>query len=247
MKLTSAQSALVELGILFLPGIPAILWPRLNGTVWNTPVQAAVYVYLIAGTLFIGLRRWDGCQLGLNRRGIGFALVCGTVVILGRIVVLLATSIPLGLQFASVERVLGETVYYFLLVGLGEELIFRGLMYRALDEWRGTRLAIWGSSLGFGLFHLGHGDPTIVIGVFLGALFAAIRWRTGSIVGLIVVHALYDLSVVALVPDLSMSYLLTQVQIHSWFLVVLGYAMMTGTAIYLWKAPLRREITASPR
>jgi membrane protease YdiL (CAAX protease family) len=38
-------------------------------------------------------------------------------------------------------------------------------MYRALDEWRGTRLAIWGSSLGFGVFHLGHGDPTMVVAI----------------------------------------------------------------------------------
>ena len=213
----------------------------MHGTEWNTPVQSAVYVYLIAGALFIGLRRWNWNQLGLNRKGIGLALTCGAVVVLGRLLVLLATSIPLSFQFTTLDQIIGETGFYFLLVGLGEELIFRGLMYRALDEWRGTRLAIWGSSLGFGLFHLGHGDPTIVVGILIGALFAAIRWRTGSIVGLIIVHALYDLSVVAMVPDLNMSYLLTQVQIQSWFLVALGYAMMIGTGIYLWKAPLRRE------
>lgn len=240
---SSAQSALVELGILFLPGIPALiwLWPRVSGTEWNRPVQAAVYVYLIAGAFFIGLRRWSWDQLGLNLKGIWFALACGAVVILGRVFVLLGTSIPLGFQLASIGRIIDETVFYFLLVGLCEELVFRGLMYRALDEWRGTRLAIWGSSLGFGLFHLGHGDPTIVVAVFVGALFAAIRWRTGGIVGLIVVHALYDLSVVALVPDLSMGYLLTQVQIRSWLLIAAGYAMLIGVGIYLWKAPVRRE------
>lgn len=210
------------------------------GTEWNTPIQSAVYVYLIAGALFIGLRRWSWEQLGLNRKGIGFTLACGLVLIAGRLLVLVATSIPLSFQFATIDRIIGETVYYFLLVGLGEELIFRGLMYRALEEWRGARWAIWGSSLGFGLFHLGHGDPTIAVGVLIGALFAAMRWRTGSIIGLIIVHALYDLSTVAIMPDLSMNDLITQVQIHSWFLVALGYAMMIGVGIYLWKAPLRR-------
>jgi membrane protease YdiL (CAAX protease family) len=242
--LTPSQSALIEFGILFLPGIPALiwLWPKVAGTEWNTPIQAAVYVYLIAGALFIGLRRWNWDQLGLNRKGVGFALACGTAVIVGRLIVLLGTSLPLSFQFATLDRVIGETTYYLLLVGLGEELVFRGLMYRALDEWRGTRWAIWGSSLGFGVFHLGHGDPTIVVAVFVGALFAAIRWRTGGIVGLIVVHAMYDLSVAAIMPDLSMNYLITQVQIHSWFLVALGYAMMFGVGIYLWKAPLRRGL-----
>jgi membrane protease YdiL (CAAX protease family) len=195
-------------------------------------------VYLIAGALFIGLRRWSWDQLGLNRNGIGFTLACGLVLILGRMIVLMATSIPLSFQFATLDRLIGEIVFYFLLVGLGEELIFRGVMYRALDEWRGTRLAIWGSSLGFGLFHLGHGDPTIVVAVFIGALFAAIRWRTGGIVGLILAHALYDLSAVALVPDLSISNLITQVKINNWSLVVVGYALMIGVGIYLWKAPL---------
>ncbi len=239
--LTSAQSALVEMGILFLPGIPALiwLWPRLDGTEWNTPVQAVVYVYAIAGALFIGLRRWNWDQLGLNRKGIGFALACGGVIMLGRILVLLATSIQLGFQFATLDRIVGETAYYFLLVGLGEELVFRGLMYRALDEWRGTRWAIWGSSLGFSLFHLGHGDPTIVVALFIGAAFAAIRWRTGGIVGLIIVHALYDLSVVAIMPDLKLNDLIAQVQIHNGALVIVGYALMIGVGIYLWKAPLK--------
>ena len=243
-QLTPAQSALVELGLLFLPGIPALiwLWPHVTGTEWNTPIQSAVYVYLIAGALFIGLRRWSWDQLGLNRKGIGFALVCGLVLIVGRLLVVLATSIPLSFQFATAHRIIGEIMYYVLLVGLGEELIFRGLVYRALDEWRGTRLAIWGSSLGFAVFHLGHGDPTIVVAVFIGAVFAAIRWRTGGIVGLVLVHALYDFSVAAIVPDLSMNYLIGQVQVYNWFLVALGYAMMIGVGIYLWKAPLRREL-----
>ena len=243
-QLTPAQSALVELGILFLPGIPALiwLWPQVAGTEWNTPIQSAVYVYLIVGALFIGLRRWSWDQLGLNRKGIGFALACGLVLIAGRLLVVLATSIPLSFQFATIERIIGETIYYLLLVGLGEELIFRGLMYRALDEWRGTRLAIWGSSLGFALFHLGHGDPTIAVAFFIGAVFAAIRWRTGGIVGLILVHALYDFSTAAIMPDLSLNSLIGQVQINSWFFVILGYAMMIGVGIYLWKAPLRRSL-----
>ncbi len=239
----SARSALVEFGILFLPGIPALfwLWPNTSGTVWSTPVQVVVYVYLIAGGLYIGLRRWSLDQLGLNRRGIGFALACGAFLIVGRLVVVVAVSIPLSYQFESIERTVLEILYYFLLVGFCEELLFRGLMYRALDEWLGTRWAIWGSSLGFSLFHLGHGDPTIVTAFFFGALFAAVRWRTGSITGLIAVHALCDLTVVAIVPSLSISYLIGQVQVVNWLLVVLGYAMMIGVGVYLWKAPLRKR------
>ena len=52
--------ALVEVGILFLPGIPAYiwLWPNLESTDWFMPVQVLVYVYFLAGGLIIG-RRWS--------------------------------------------------------------------------------------------------------------------------------------------------------------------------------------------
>ena len=64
-------SALLEVGILFLPAIPAYLWmwPNLGGTL-NDIVQVVVYVYILVGTLYIGLRRWSWDQLGLNRKGI---------------------------------------------------------------------------------------------------------------------------------------------------------------------------------
>jgi membrane protease YdiL (CAAX protease family) len=195
--------------------------------------------------LFIGLRRWNWDQLGLNRKGIWFAVACIAVLIVGRVLILMGTSIPLSYQFATLDRLIRETVYFLLLVGLGEELIFRGVMYRALDEWRGTRWAIWGTSLGFGLYHIGHGDPTIVVGVLIGAVFAAIRWRTGGIVGLIIGHALYDLVVVAIVPNLSFSYLTAQVKISSPFLVILGLVMMIGVGVYLWKAPKSEKIPSA--
>ena len=71
-------SALLELGILFLPGIPAYLWiwPNLQGSQIDI-FQVIVYFYVLAGTLFIGLRRWNWSQLGLNRQGIGLTLACG--------------------------------------------------------------------------------------------------------------------------------------------------------------------------
>jgi hypothetical protein len=50
---------------------------------------------------------------------------------------------------------IGDVLFYLLLVGVTEELVFRGLMYRALEEWRGTRWAIWGTTIAFGLWHVG--------------------------------------------------------------------------------------------
>jgi hypothetical protein len=67
------------------------------------------------------------------------------------------------------------------------------------------------------------------------------RWRAGGIIGLIVVHALVDLSSVAIMPDVRISYLTTQVQVVNSLLAVLSEVTLVGLLIYLWKAPLVRQ------
>ena len=246
-RLSSAQSALLAIGALFLPGIPAYLWlwhwvdahPE-----WNTPIQSAVYVYFIACTLFIGLRRWNWDQIGINRKGIGFSIACGAVLIVARTLALLCTNIPLAWQLTPLDRLIGDAFFYLALVGVGEELLFRGVMWRALEEWRGTRWAIWVTTLGFGVWHIyGRGIAGFGVGILFGIYFGAIRWRAGGIVGLIVAHALIDLSAVAIVPDLRLSYLLTQVQVVNSGLAILCEVTFVGLLIYLWKAPRMKPET----
>lgn len=51
LHLSPSQAALVEIGLLFSPALPAYLWlwPNVSGSEWLIPVQSAVYVYFIAG------------------------------------------------------------------------------------------------------------------------------------------------------------------------------------------------------
>jgi membrane protease YdiL (CAAX protease family) len=244
-RFSPSQSALIEIGLLFLPGIPAYLWlwPLVDDTPWLTPVQSAVYVYFIAFSLFIGLRRWNWDQLGINRKGIGFTLVCGVVLIVARMLALLCTNIPFAWQLTTLDRLIGEIVFYFGLVGIGEELLFRGVMYHALEEWRGTRWAIWVTALGFGIWHLYGGIVGVAAGFLYGVYFGAIRWRAGGIIGLIVVHALIDWSTVAIIPDNRISYLMTQVRVVNGWLAILSEVTFVGLLIYLWKAPRLKHET----
>jgi membrane protease YdiL (CAAX protease family) len=233
---------------MFLPGIPAYLWlwPAVSETAWHRPVQVAVYLYFLAGCLVIGLRRWNLGQLGLNQQGLALSLLCGLTFLLGRSLVLLATDLPLGLQPVTLRGLVGDIVFYFALVGLIEELLFRGLIYRALDEWRGARLAIWGSALAFGLYHVGGQGPLGGLGTFfIGVIFGAIRWRAGGIVGLIAVHGLADLTIVELYPDLTIQQL-GQVHVVHPELVILGYGLMLAVLFYLWKGARRQRTGLSP-
>jgi membrane protease YdiL (CAAX protease family) len=190
-----SASALLEVGLLFLPAVPAYLWvwPRLSepGT---SLFQILTYLYVLSGTSLIGLRRWSWDALGVNRRGLGLSLACGLAILAGRLLIILSIewkSQPAPLAWT---RLAGDLLFYFGLVGLVEELLFRGLVYRLLEDWRGAGWAIWGSSLGFGLWHVfGQGPLAGLATLAIGVLFALIRWRAGGIAGLIVLHGLWDL------------------------------------------------------
>jgi membrane protease YdiL (CAAX protease family) len=82
-----------------------------------------------------------------------------------------------------------------LLAGLGEEMLFRGVMQAALTKWIGPPAGVWlglaTASLAFGLCHYLTTTYFVVaslIGLYLGALFL---W-TDHLLAPIVAHAAYD-------------------------------------------------------
>jgi membrane protease YdiL (CAAX protease family) len=122
------------------------------------------------------------------------------------------------------------------LVGLVEELLLRGLVYRALYEWRGTRLAILGSSPAFGLSQAGWMGVLGALGVSLiGAVFGMIRWRSGGIVALIAVHGLLDIIGKEMYPGLTVERS-RQLHIVCPWLAILADLMLLSVVVYLWKA-----------
>jgi membrane protease YdiL (CAAX protease family) len=227
---------LLELGFLFLPAIPAylFLWPKVSGTAQDI-LQIFSYFYVLAGTLWIGLRRWRWDQLGLNRRGIGLSLVCGLFITVGRILVVISVDWNSTPPVFNFLRFLGDILFYFGLVGFVEELLFRGLIYRLLEDRFHVRWAIWGSSFAFALWHIPGQGLLAGLGTFLiGFIFALIRWRAGGIVGLIFVHGLVDLTVLQLVPQVSTA-AYDQIALPHPFLAYFGFFMILGVPVFLWK------------
>ena len=233
----SSVSALVEILLLFSPALPAYLWlwPNVQGTGWSEPVQVMTYFYFLGGSLFIGLRRWKLDRLGLSRKGMGMSLLFGLVFILGRSLAYLSTNLPLESKPFSLPRIAGEILFYFVLVGFVEEFLFRGLIYRALEDWRGVRLAIWGSTLIFGIYHIGSQGLLGALGTaIIGLIFAVIRWRAGGILGLAFIHGLLDFIAVETQPSIE-SIQIEQLQIEDPILLMLSYILLLGPVIYLWK------------
>jgi membrane protease YdiL (CAAX protease family) len=70
--------------------------------------------------------------------------------------------------------------------GVGEEILFRGVLIK--------RIGVWGQALAFGLMHsLGGYVPQILFATGLGVLFGYLRRRGWSLIALITAHAMYDL------------------------------------------------------
>jgi membrane protease YdiL (CAAX protease family) len=230
------RRALLEVIVLFLPSIPAYiwLWPNVTGaSLWAADI--VVYLYVLAGTLFIGLRRWKPDALGLNRRGLAVSLGSGLLLVGGRVLVMLALNWGKAPPPYSALRLAGDILYYFGMVGLVEELLFRGLVYRIFEDWLGLKWAIWGSSLGFMLWHIfGHGPIIGLVTLFFGLFFALARWRAGGILGLVVVHGLMDITSAAMLPDSDVLGL-GRPQIPYPGLVVVGYLLILLGPLYLWK------------
>lgn len=226
---------LCEVGVMFLPAIPAYLWlwPQVEGvSFWG--VQILAYVYVMGGTLWITLRHWYLHEIGFTRKGLGMSLVWGGLIILGRTLIILSVDWELSSPAFNGWRILGEVIFYFGLVGVVEEGLFRGLIFHALDTWKGTNWAIWGSSLGFVLWHLvGQGPLVGLAMLFYGLIFALIRWRSGGIVGLILVHGLMDFVAAQMLPTTDVVQL-GRPEIPHPGKLFMGCGLLLGVPLYLW-------------
>jgi membrane protease YdiL (CAAX protease family) len=232
-----ALTAIVEIAVLFLPGIPAYiwLWPHVFGAGAEI-ATILTYFYFLLGALIIGLRRWNWNQLGINRCGIAHSLICGSsliaVLILGR----LALDLPWQLELPTVERIVYDIFFYIGLVGVVEELLFRGVLFRALDEWRGARWAIGGTAIAFGIYHVGGQGLVGGFGTaFIGLFFALIRWRAGGIVGLVLIHGLYDIIAIEGWGELTTIDLMRQLPFINRPLAIVCDGILLATFVYLWK------------
>lgn len=235
--MTSRSSiTLAWLALLFAPALPAYLWvwPRLDGCQEDT-FQMLTYLYLLGGGLLIA-RLWGlPSAIGFTRRNFWPGLLAGLLYTGGVVLGLLATNLAGFTPPASFPVLAWQVFFYFALVAFTEEWIFRGLLYSALDERRGAKLAILGSALAFGLYHLPSQGARGFLATMVFGLFAAlVRHRTASFLALILIHGLYDIVIINLVPS-GLPPNLADLQIDQPLLILLADALFLGSFVYIWR------------
>ena len=95
--------------------------------------------------------------------------------------------------------------YMFVFVGLGEELLFRGLVQRDLTKALGWKWGVILASLIFAVMHLTwRSIPEVVFVFFVGLLLGYLYYKTKSLVAPIVSHGTGNVILVAVMPYLFM-------------------------------------------
>ena len=156
------------------------------------PLVSSLFLTLAALAVGRYLQREPPAQLGFAMRhfgrdlGVGFLL---GAVLMGAVVGLFAVLDWYRLTDGSAEtwgeelREAGLYLYMFAAVAYAEELVFRGILFRLVEEWLGSAVALLLSSAFFGFVHLTNPDATVFssfaialeAGLLLGAAYMLTR------------------------------------------------------------------------
>jgi membrane protease YdiL (CAAX protease family) len=165
------------------------------GTLALLQLAVMIPAYLVLVLVLEGRRppeelrpgRWPGLLIGLALGAALFGVCFGIIAVLG------------GYRFEGVDPGYGWLEPVLMLgvaAGIGEEILFRGVLFRLLEEWLGTWFAATASGLAFGYLHLGNPDATLwgaaAIALEAGIMFAVLYALTRSLWLVIGVHASWN-------------------------------------------------------
>jgi len=167
----------------------------LPGLIYEVTGHIAVYTFFIVGSL--ALTKYNGrapSEIGLTGQGFvssfrdSVAFVVG--VFAGR---LFMGALSLSEDVFSLTA-FAYNLFYWGLSGLGQEIIFRGLILFSFYRWKGERVALLVSSALFMVVHILE-YQTVFSLLMIGAEGLYWGWvalRTRNIVGIVVSHTLFN-------------------------------------------------------
>lgn len=103
----------------------------------------------------------------------------------------------------EVKYLIRDLVYMTVFVGLGEELLFRGLLQRDMMNLLGWKWGLLGASLMFGVMHLTwRSIPELGFTFLAGLMFGYVYYRTRSLTAPVIAHGVGNTVLVAVMPYL---------------------------------------------
>ncbi len=166
-----------------------------SGLVTQVLGECIMYTVYIAGS--VGLTKYNKrtlAEIGLARKGLLPSLGNSVVLVLAFSVVrFIVADLKLSPDVNSLE-IVAFNLFLWALSGLGQEILFRGIILFSFDRWKGWKVALLVSTILFGLIHVLR-YPSIS-GIFLvsivGGFWGWIALKTKNIVGTTIAHFLFN-------------------------------------------------------
>lgn len=148
-----------------------------------------IYSTYIAGSIFIvrhNQRKLS--EIGLTGKSLSESLLLAVGFVAAFIVVQAVQSeMQLSTDLTPV-LIIEQLVFSFAFSGLGQELLFRGVLLFSLWRWKGWEIGVVTTSILFGLVHLLKGVRYVAATIVIGLFYGYVAYRTRNIVGPIVAH-----------------------------------------------------------
>ena len=182
-------------GVSYLVVLIPSAWGRWTGSLMTAAAMLALYA------LFV---RWFekhwAQDLPLNKllshTGIGMGIGLGYFVLV--VAIMMAIGVYRIVGTGNEWTDIADSFFAFLLVAIGEELIFRGVLFRWIDEKWGFVAALAVSALVFGLVHITNDNASwwssLAIAIEAGLLLGAVYKYSGTLWMPIGVHWAWNFS-----------------------------------------------------
>jgi len=172
----------------------------------TTPKLLGMMVFQTVLMVGLGLAIWwfsgraieNFVSVDLTQVALGIAIGAGLSAVVGvffysfpKISEQLVRAQGHNLKFLENRLGFGAIIVISIGAGVGEEALFRAGLMTIASDYMAITLAIILSSVLFALIHFA--KPVISAIIFvIGAFFAVIYWQTGSLLAVMIGHALYD-------------------------------------------------------
>lgn len=177
--------------------------------IWNIPVYKAckiVFPYLVAIPAFISFKSQGGKIRELFGGNIFLQIFIGIIIGIAMAVAVfvlsvVVDSIPVSkAYFVDAERFIYSIVYYFMVVGVAEEFIFRVCIQGYLEKHLGNLdwIAPLISAMLFSVWHFIAATPLVVAIAFVWGLiwgYAKKYMKNCTFIAVVIAHGMYDFAV----------------------------------------------------
>jgi len=178
---------------LFLLPILVILPFYVSEKVDPTSAYYIVYsIYIIGSFVFLKVNRRKLYEIGLTVKNTFQSLYHTLALLVGfGIARFIVTDIQI-VRNLSLQLLGEQLIYNFIFSGLGQELLFRGVMLFSIWRWKGVNTSLIVSSVLFGAIHITRSVGYVFITAFFGAYWGYVTINTKNIIGPIVAHGLFN-------------------------------------------------------